>query len=291
MKVAVIGPGAMGCLFAARLAKSGVDTILVDHRIDRASRLNSRGITVESEGGAFTESIRVVSSVPSGLDLVIVLVKSHATKDLSLNSRAPVLTLQNGLGNIETLCSTAGSSVLLAGVTTEASTLLEEGRVRHAARGLTRLGSWTSCPAGPALKVLEKAGFAVEQTDSPGQAVWEKVAINAGINPITALLNVENGRILEIPEARQLMRDLVVEAVKVACTEGYRFERSLLEVAESTCAETKDNISSMLQDVRAGRKTEIDAISGEIVKRAQHSALPTPRTRVVWQLLKGIEQR
>ena len=291
MKVSVIGPGAMGCLFAARLSRAGVDTTLVDHRSDRAARLNSKGITVEDGTGAFTESVRAVSSVPNGQDLVIILVKSHATKSLNINSRAPVLTLQNGLGNIETLCSTAGSSVLLVGVTTEASTLIEEGHVRHAASGITRLGSWTSCPSGPALKILEKAGFAVEATDSPGQAVWEKVAINAGINPITALLNVENGRILEIPEARQLMRDLVVEAVKVACTEGYRFERSLLEVAESTCAETKDNISSMLQDVRAGRKTEIDAISGEIVKRAQHSALPTPRTRVVWQLLKGLEQR
>ncbi|GMV91543.1 MAG: hypothetical protein AMXMBFR82_13210 [Candidatus Hydrogenedentota bacterium] len=129
----------------------------------------------------------------------------------------------------------------------------------------------------------------MDLTESPGQAVWEKVAVNAGINPITGLLDIPNGKILEIPEARQLMRDLVVEAVKVACTEGYRFDKSLVEVAEATCEETKDNISSMLQDVRAKRRTEIDAISGEIMRRAQQSALPTPRTRVVWQLLKGME--
>ncbi|MCC6152642.1 MAG: hypothetical protein IT367_02730 [Candidatus Hydrogenedentes bacterium] len=87
------------------------------------------------------------------------------------------------------------------------------------------------------------------------------------------------------------MRDLVVEAVKVAATEGYRFENSVVEVAEKTCTDTAENISSMLQDVRAGRTTEIDALSGEIVRRAQLSALPTPRTRVVWQLIKGIERR
>jgi len=184
-----------------------------------------------------------------------------------------------------------GSANLLVGVTTEASTLLEEGRVRHAAPGVTRLGSWTSCSTDAACKVLEKASFKVELTESPGQAVWEKVAVNAGINPITALLDIPNGRILDVPEARQLMRDLVVEAVKVACTEGYRFDRSLVEVAEATCEETKDNISSMLQDIRAHRRTEIDAISGEIIRRAQQSALPTPRTRVVWQLLKGMESR
>ncbi len=291
MKVSVVGPGAMGCLYASQLARAGVDTTLVDRQPDRATRLNATGITVESGAGTETVKVKIVSTVPSGQDLIIVCVKSHDTGNLSLNGRGSVLTLQNGLGNIETLCSAIGSANLLVGVTTEASTQIEEGHVRHAARGVTRLGSWTSCSTDMAMRALEKAGFAVELTESPGQAVWEKVAINAGINPITALLDIPNGQILNIPEARQLMRDLVVEAVKVACMEGYRFDKSLVEVAEATCEETKDNISSMLQDVRAHRKTEIDAISGEILRRAQQSALPTPRTRVVWQLLKGMERR
>ena len=87
------------------------------------------------------------------------------------------------------------------------------------------------------------------------------------------------------------MRDLVVETAKVAATEGYKFGYSLVERAEEVCKETADNISSMLQDVRAGKRTEIDAISGEILRRAQLASLPTPRTRVVWQLVKGLEQR
>jgi 2-dehydropantoate 2-reductase len=281
----------MGCLFAARLARAGVDTTLVDYKQDRASRLNSSGITVVSESGTDTQKVKVVSSVPNGQDLIVVCVKSHCTTNLGLNGRGAVLTLQNGLGNIETLCSAIGSSNLLVGVTTEASTLLGEGQVRHAASGLSRVGSWTSCSTDAAIRTLEKAGFKVELTDSPGQVVWEKVAVNSGINPITALLDIPNGQILNIPEARQLMRDLVVESVKVACTEGYRFDKSLVEVAEATCEETKDNISSMLQDIRAQRRTEVDAISGEILRRAQLSALPTPRTRVVWQLLKGMERR
>jgi 2-dehydropantoate 2-reductase len=143
----------------------------------------------------------------------------------------------------------------------------------------------------PAAKLLSQAGFMIELTESPGQIIWEKVAVNAGINPITALLNIPNGAILKIPEARQLMRDLVVEAVKVASTEGYRFEHSVVEVAERTCQDTAENISSMLQDIRAGKQTENDAISGEIVRRAQLSALPTPRTRVIWQLVRGLERR
>jgi 2-dehydropantoate 2-reductase len=139
--------------------------------------------------------------------------------------------------------------------------------------------------------VLSKAGFEVETTDSPGQMIWEKVGINAGINPLTAILGVPNGRLLQLPEARQIMRDLVVEAVKVAATEGYRFGYSMVEKAEEVCKQTSENISSMLQDVRAGRPTEIEALSGEILRRAQLANLPTPRTRVIWQLVKSLELR
>ena len=92
-------------------------------------------------------------------------------------------------------------------------------------------------------------------------------------------------------EARQLIRDLVVEAAKVAATEGYHFSYSLVERAEEVCRETSDNISSMLQDVRAGRQTEIEAITGEILRRGELASLPAPRTRVIWQLLKGLEKR
>lgn len=291
MKVAVIGPGAMGCLYAARLSRSGIDTVLVDHRSDRAARLSGSGIRVEAPEGEFTAEVKAVSSVPVNVDLAIVLVKSNLTSTLAFNGKMSVLTLQNGLGNVETLCGTAGSANLMAGVTSEASTLLGEGHVKHVARGVTRFGAWTSCPVASAQQVLVKAGFQVEITDSPGQVIWEKTAINSGINPLTALLNITNGQILQIPEVRQLMRDLVVEAVKVASTEGYRFTHSVVELAEAMCVQTSENVSSMLQDVRAGKPTEIDAISGEIVRRGLQAALPTPRTRVVWQLVKGLEKR
>ena len=291
MKAAVIGPGAMGCLFAAHLARNGVRTVLVDYRSDRAARLNESGITVESRDDTITASPSVATSVPSGQDLVVVLTKAYATKRLRLPSDTPVLTLQNGLGNVEALCSLVGSAAVLAGVTSEAATLVSEGLVRHVARGVTTIGAWTTCPVQPAADLLRKAGFEVEVTESPGQKIWEKLAVNAGINPLTALLNVPNGKLLEIAEVRRLLRDLVVEASKVAATEGYRFSHSTVERAEEVCRATGENISSMLQDVRAGKQTEIEAISGEVIRRGQLASVPTPRTRVVWQLVKGLEQR
>ncbi len=281
----------MGCLFAARLAKSGVQTVLVDYRPERAARLQKTGITVETDSGSYTAKPQVVSVPPDNQNLTIVLVKAYSLKNLQFRGEGPIVTLQNGLGNIETLCSMIGSARVLAGTTCEAATLVGEGHVKHTGSGVTTVGSWTSCPTKAAVEILEKAGLEVEVTEAPGQKLWEKVTINAAINPLTALLNVPNGRLLELREARQLMRDLVVETAKVAATEGYKFGFSLVERTEDVCRQTASNLSSMLQDVRAGKRTEIDAISGEILRRAQIASLPTPRTRVVWQLVKGLEQR
>lgn len=291
MKVTVIGPGAMGCLFSARLARAGMRTTLVDYKPDRAAALQKSGIVVDSPQGNFSARPAVTTHVPRGQDLVIVLTKAYSTSSLRIPSEQPVLSLQNGLGNVEALCGMAGSARVLAGSTCEAATLLGEGHTCHVAPGITRVGAWTSCPAAPALDALRKAGFEVEETTAPGQMLWEKATVNAGINPLTALLNVPNGMLIQLRETRELMRDLTVEAAKVAATEGYRFPYSLVERTEEICRDTAENISSMLQDVRAGKRTEIDAISGEIMRRAQAASLPTPRTRVVWQLIKGIEQR
>ena len=291
-KIAVVGPGAMGCLFAVKLTRAGNKVHLVDYRADRAERLNKSGITLETaDGNRVTHYIPTVTAIPGGQDLVLVLVKSQHTGSLRFPPEVPLLTLQNGLGNVEILCNMVGSARVLAGVTTEAAHLLGEGQTRHAASGLTQFGAWTSCPVTPASRILQEAGFNVEITGSPGQLIWEKAAISSAINPLTALLDVPNGKLLEIPEIRQLMRDLVVEASKVAATEGYRFPHSLVERAEQVCRDTRSNLSSMVQDVRAGRQTEIRAICGEILRRAQLASLPTPRTRVIYQLVRGLESR
>jgi len=281
----------MGCLFAARIAASGEDCVLVDHSEERAKRLSKQGITVETGNTRATTPLRVLTRIPAGVDLILILTKCYATPSLRLPPDAAVLSLQNGLGNVETLCSLAGSQRVLAGSTAEAATLLEEGVTRHVAPGPTRFGAWTSCDPEAAAAMLSRAGFDAAVTPAPGQTIWEKAAINAGINPLTALLNVPNGCIIESRETRQLLRDLVVEAAKVASTEGYRFSHSLVESAEQICIDTAENISSMLQGIRAGRRTEIDSISGEILRRAQLASVPAPRTRVVYQLVRGLESR
>ncbi len=291
MKVSVIGPGALGCLFAARLAHAGVKVTLVDHRADRVARLARSGVSLEIREGSISAKPAVSIQVPARQDFHIVCVKSRSTGALKLTKGACVLTLQSGLGNVETLCTMVGSANVLAGATQEGATWLAEGRVRHSISGMTTFGSWTTCETNCVEKAFSEAGIAYQLTDSPGRVLWENVAVLAGIGPLTALLGIENGRLVEIGDIRQLLRDLVVEAAKVATTEGYRFEYSLVERAEEICRRTAPALSPMLQDVRADRLTEVEQISGEILRRAELASLPVPRTRVVYQLMKGLERR
>lgn len=291
LRISVVGPGALGCLFAQRLHRAGNAVTVVDYRDDRAEMLRSRGITVHDSDGTHNGKLKVADAVPARQDLALVLCKAYRTHGLRLPGNTAVLTLQNGLGNAEKLCELVGSAQVLAGTTSEACTVLEPGVVRHVAQGTTSFGAWTTCDPEPAAAALTKAGFNVEITNSPGQSIWEKVAISNGINPVTALLGVPNGNLLKTKESRQLIRDLVVEASKVAALEGYRFSYSLVERAEEVCRDTAENISSMAQDIQAGRRTEIEEISGEILRRGEHLLLPCPRTRVMYQLIKSIEQK
>ncbi len=290
MKVAVIGPGAIGSLFAAKLHTVGVPVTLVDHKAERAKRRSKEGYALESNGATQTYTVPSEAKVPGDAEMQIVAVKSYSIESLNLLEGVPTLVLSNGLGNIESVCGKVGSANVLCGVTYEAVTRLDEHAFRHVASGLTHVGPWTSCDPMPILEALQRAGFEAELNEAPGQALWEKVIVNGAINPISALTGVPNGDLMKVPELRALVRDLVVESVKVAATEGYRFARSLVEHTEWVCENTASNLSSMLQDIRAGRQTEIEAISGEILRRAELATLACPRTRVVYQLVKGLER-
>src|SRR5690606_11420289 len=150
MKVAIVGPGALGCYLACKLAHSGVEAVLVDYKTDRLERLNRNGITLEQNGETIQVRPKVVSSVPSGSSLVIVCVKSHHSKGLQLDGAPEVLTLQGGLGNVETLCAKVGSANILAGTISDTAVLVDESYVKCTYPGRIRFGSWTSCSTSTA---------------------------------------------------------------------------------------------------------------------------------------------
>jgi 2-dehydropantoate 2-reductase len=125
----------------------------------------------------------------------------------------------------------------------------------------------------------------------PDGLLWGKLAINAAINPLTALLGVENGALLERPAARVLLRELACETAAVAAALGIRLPQAdPAAAAESVAQKTAANRSSMLQDIERGAPTEIDAICGAIVRAGEQAGVPTPVNRTIWRLVKAVEE-
>lgn len=285
----VVGPGAMGCLHAALLAEGGLNVGLLDHRPGRASTINHQGVIVEREGGSAVVPIRCSAKAsdffPAGL--AIILVKAYDTEAAAkgvldaLDEDASMLTLQNGLGNYERIAGHVPREQVLAGTTSSGATLLDAGKVREAGRGMIRLGS----PFGEherairVAKMLAGAGLDCEVSESVDQILWEKAIINAAINPLTALKGVRNGELLEREDLREALAALTEEAAGVAAAIGIELPEDMVAVVEGVCRQTAQNRSSMLQDVSAGRKTEVEYICGEIARRAEEAGMSAPWCR------------
>ena len=293
MRIMVVGPGAIGTLFAARLHRAGQDVVLLDHKVDRAERLASQGIQIQTEDRTeifrvpvFCSSVTGTSAPPNAPEIVLLCVKAYdtlqAARDVVVycDSETLIVSLQNGIGNDEQLTTVFPRGSIVCGSTGTGSTGIAEGAVREAGQGLTALapsdGLWTSNKRAVA-NSLQDAGFEVDCHDDAVSLVWSKAVLNAAINPVTVLHNILNGGILERAEAHDIMRAAAREAQSVAESMGIalHYEDAVTQ-AERVCAQTEKNVSSMLQDYRTGRRTEIQNINGEIVRAAIAQGLPAP---------------
>ena len=302
MKIAIIGAGAIGGLFASHLAKAGESVVVIDVWQEHVIEIRKVGLTLETAEGE--RVVRLTAEVRTeGLgkvDLVIICVKSSRTREAarsSLQILAPhsrVLTLQNGLGNAEVIAEVVGMGRVLAGTTAMGATLLSVGRIRHGGRGITHIGMMEGAPDEFCRKVAEtfsQAGLPTRAEEDVRALVWGKLVINAGINALTALLGCNNGKLAVIGEARELMTLVVEEAVAVAAAAGAKLPYAdavakVLEVAQATA----DNRSSMLQDVMRGQKTEIEVINGALVREGERLGVPTPVNRLLVLLIGALEQ-
>jgi 2-dehydropantoate 2-reductase len=173
------------------------------------------------------------------------------------------------------------------GVTTVGARMLEPGYVQFTGNGKIFLGAHPQVSG--LSRLLETAGFQVEVVDDPISLLWGKLLINAAINPLTALLRVKNGELLEQQVTRELLGEVAKEAASVALQLGIHlpYTDPILAV-EEVARNTATNYSSMLQDVLRGTGTEIEAINGAIVRMGERNGVPTPINRVLWQLVKSL---
>ena len=231
--------------------------------------------------------------------MLILGVKSYHTKEAItaakplIGNNTKVLTLQNGIGNIEIIGEVIGSDKVIGGVTNLGATLLDVGRVRFAGKGETVIGrSDGKIPVEmrSIREIFNKAGLETKISRDIKGLLWSKLIINVGINALTAITRLKNGRLIEFEGTRKILRDAVTEAVKVAKRKKVRFiyDDPLAKV-EAVCEATANNISSMLQDVLRKKRTEIDFINGVIVRQAQELGIPVPVNALLVDLVKTIE--
>jgi len=302
MKIAVVGPGAMGCLIAGFLKmRTKEDIWLLDKYEERAGCIKNNSIRIEGISGAHQVKIDITSSAKEigRCDLVIVCVKSYSTeeacKDIKelIGEDTHVLTLQNGIGNVQILNDHIGEEKVVAGITNHGATLLGVGHTRHAGRGDTIIGKADGRLSG-ALKeisaILSKAGFETKISKDIDSVIWSKLVINVGINALTAITRLNNGKLVEFEEPRALLRSAVQEAVKIVKRKRIKLAYDdPIQKAESVAKATGGNVSSMLQDVLNKKRTEIDFINGAIVRQGKSLGIPTPVNEVLTNLVKTIE--
>ena len=305
MKIAIIGAGAMGCLFGGKLSVKDNEVWLMDIDEEQIKAINIRGLMIEEKEAInglkkniLYKNLKATSN-PKDVgfaDLVIIFVKSINTAKAIIsnkeifNESTYILTLQNGLGNVDTIINSAGKSKVIAGTTSHGATMLEKGHIKHAGIGKTIIGELdgkTSKGLEKILQVLKDADIDTEISENIQGVIWDKLLVNIGINAITGICNVKNGAIASNSKLNEIMELAVIEAYEIAKIKGISLNfidpvKHTLEVSIATA----ENKSSMLQDVLNSRKTEIEMINGAIVAEGIKYNIDTPVNKMLTNLIQ-----
>lgn len=296
--ILIVGTGALATLFAWRLARAGHDITLLGSWQLGVNALRERGARlVDASGNEQAFPVRVIEDPAEcrSVKHAIVLVKSWQTERAArqlahcLPDDGLAVTLQNGLGNLEILEKALGTDRVASGATTTGATLLGPGLVKPSGDGPISIQEHPRL--GPVVTALKSGGFEVNVVKDAKSLIWGKLVVNSAINPLTALLQVPNGELLERPAARALMHVLAAETAAVASAEKVKLSFSdPAAMVEDVARRTAGNYSSMLQDVRRGAPTEIEAICGAVTRRGQRDGIPTPINDACWRLVQALTQ-
>lgn len=294
--ILIVGTGALATLFAARLSQAGRHVTMLGTWKAGLDALGKNGARLlDAQGDEYQFDVQVANDPRQcvGVKHALVLVKAWQTERVArqlvecLAEDGVAVTLQNGLGNRETLAQSLGPDRVALGTTTTGATLLGPGLARAGGEGIISIERHPAL--GPTEEALRAARFNVHLVEDAQSLIWGKLVINAAINPLTALLRVPNGQLLERPSARRMMSSLAHETAQVASAEKIRLPfTDPIAAAEDVARKTGANHSSMFQDVMRGAPTEIDAICGAVVRVAQKHQIHTPANWACWNLVKAL---
>ena len=303
MNILIVGAGAMGSRFGVALYKGGAEVTLFDVNKEHVAAINDKGLEVQSDGKndlyklpacystdglrnfthifIFTKSIHTKSALES--------IKQIITDDVIL------VTLQNGLGNIETLKEAAPQCPIIAGITNYAAGFVTPGVIVANGSGITKLQALE--PANPKIAdefaaVLHKGGMSCDVVTDIQRHIWGKIAFNAALNTVTSLTGLSVGLAGGSEESREMLFNIAKDVAKTARAAGYKLSDE--EVCDSIRSVMSPEMSahhypSMFQDVAARRKTEIEAICGKVLETAKTFDVQAPYVHSVYLLIRAIE--
>jgi 2-dehydropantoate 2-reductase len=302
MRIAVIGAGAMGGTFGARLAQAGADVILFDKDVEHIAAIREKGLTVSSPKGV------VVLSLPATTDpadigpveMALVTVDGNAIKAAAallaeiLPATAFALTLQNGIGNVEALTEALGAGRVMAGNTYNSGARRGPGHVAHTNVGVTTMGELDGSESErlkAVASLFEDGGLPVTLTDNVMGHVWSKFVLNVAINPVSAVTGLRSGEIARTPEALSLLEHVLDEALAVIAAKGIELPDADMRNHVIDHTWVRYNRPSMLQHIEAGRRTEIDTLNGALVREAKALGIPCPFNEAIVMVVKSLEAR
>jgi 2-dehydropantoate 2-reductase len=301
MKIAVVGAGAMGSIFGARFAQAGHETVLVDVAEPLVEKLNADGVVVV-RGEEETMTRVPATTKPDGIgpvDLVVFCVKCYHTASAAELARplvgpdTVVASLQNGWGNGDVLAEVYAPEQIVVGVTYNSGTVLDVGRVAHPGVGPTTMGPFAGESTAGAERLaaaLADGGLEAGVATPVRPEIWKKLILNAATLPTAALTGMNAGQLTADADMHDLVGETAREATRVARALGYEIdEEERVSYIHGLLERAGPARGSMLQDVEAGRRTEIDVINGAVVRAADEQGVAAPLNRAFVQLVRGWE--
>ena len=301
MRIAVLGAGAMGCLFGGYLSQRH-DVWLIDSDRSKVDAILSSGVLIQEADGERLFHPNAVSDAASlePMDLVIVLVKAVFSREALeknrhlIDGKTYLLSLQNGAGHEKTLAEFAPPGRVVLGTTQHNSSLKMPGKIHHGGGGQTFIGlpDADSTPLEPLAAAFRECGIVTSVSPDINKQVWAKLFLNASASALTAILQVRLGFIVENSHAWLLANRLIREAVSVANAEGQNFDPDVVAVdIREILARARLGITSICADIRDGVRTEADTISGFVVRKAQQLEVPVPTHEFVLQCIHALEEK
>ena len=293
MRILVFGAGAIGSLFGAKLSKYNDVTLL--GREDHVSVIRRRGLIVrgKTRGIFHVDAISKLDEYETEPDVIMLTVKSYDTEDAlkdiieHFGKDICVMSIQNGLDNLEKMERYLDRRKIIIGLTTEGCTFLKPGEVKHSGEGVTVIGSLDNLDLAKQIcKEFNKAGIKAKLSNDIKMDMWKKAIVNACINPLTAVFGVKNG-FLKDEVLFEMVKDICRECIEVSKSVGIKIEYDeMLKEIEKVIESTSENISSMLQSIIRKRRTEIDSINGYICDLGRKAGIETRINRILMGLVK-----